>query len=63
MTPTPQAVGGKKITGEELFVRRCARFLQRRGWVVVLCGPICVEQGDRKFKYRLVIDFVGKRKP
>ena len=39
----------------------CVRFLKSRGWKVFTGRFYAIEQGDLKYEFRLIFDFIGKK--
>lgn len=40
-----------------------AEFLRANDWIPVMSGPIQISPGERRFTFRLVVHFAGRKKP
>ena len=47
---------------EEKTIEQVAKYLNYKGWSYVVGGFESIEQGNRKYNFRLIFGFVGKKK-
>ena len=50
----------KRKDATVVLYQRIARYMRARGWVIVMSGPISIEHRGGKYRYRFVLDFLGK---
>ena len=51
-----------KRSVEEKAIDACAAYLRSIGWEPLVAGFESIEQGGRKYNFRLVLGFTGKKK-
>jgi len=62
-SPRKTAMKQKAIAPEDALLKASARYLESKGWRVVVVGVDRIQQGagERKYIYELIIRFVGNK--
>lgn len=55
----------KKLDDTDRLYRAIAKYLEKRGWVVITVGGSQIRQswGAREFHYEFVVEIMGKKAP
>ena len=55
-------MGKKKRLVEDILVNAAIKFLEKRGWAILVISVDRIEQRIPKYNFSLVINFTGKKK-